>query len=288
MELAELADESLRDEIQNEIAAIAGELDQAEISTLLSGRYDADDAIVAIHAGAGGTDSQDWAQMLERMYLRWAESRGYKTEILERSEGEEAGLKSVTIAVDGDHAYGYLRSEAGVHRLVRISPFDSARRRHTSFALAEVYPQVEAETEIQINPSDLRIDTFLSAGAGGQNVQKNETAVRITHEPTGIVVSSQNERSQTQNKVNAMRVLRARLLDIERRKREEQLAEIKGEHVSAEWGSQIRSYVLHPYQMVKDHRTQHEVGNTSAVLDGELDGFIEAYLRSQADSKASP
>jgi peptide chain release factor 2 len=281
LELAELGDETLRDEIVLELAAIDAEIDRTEISTLLSGKYDPDDAILAIHAGAGGTDSQDWAQMLERMYLRWAEGRNFKTEILDRSEGEEAGIKSVTIGVDGDYAYGYLRAEAGVHRLVRISPFDSARRRHTSFALIEVYPQVETETEININPNDIKIDTFLSAGAGGQNVQKNETAVRITHIPSGLVVSSQNERSQTQNKENAMRVLRARLLDLERRKREQQLAEIKGEHISAEWGSQIRSYVLHPYQMVKDHRTDHENGNTGAVLDGKLDGFIEAFLRSQ-------
>ena len=282
LELAGLGDETLRDDIVQELEIIDAELEDIEFSSLLSGKYDADSAILAIHAGAGGTDSQDWAQMLERMYLRWAESRDFRTEILDRSDGEEAGLKSVTIAVDGDYAYGYLRSERGVHRLVRISPFDSARRRHTSFALAEVYPQVETDTEIEILPKDLKIDTFLSAGAGGQNVQKNETAVRITHEPTGIVVTSQNERSQTQNKDNAMRVLRARLLDLERQKREEQMAEIKGEHISAEWGSQIRSYVLHPYQMVKDHRTNHERGTTSAVLDGDLTEFMEAYLRSEA------
>ncbi len=278
-ELAELGDESLRPEIEAERAEIEAQLDQLELATMLSGDYDADDAILAIHAGAGGTDSQDWAQMLERMYLRWAESRGFKTEILDRSEGEEAGIKSVTIDLSGEYAYGYSRSEAGVHRLVRISPFDSARRRHTSFALVEVYPQVETESEVEINPSDLRIDTFLSAGAGGQNVQKNETAVRITHEPTGIVVTSQNERSQAQNRANAMKVLRARMLDLKRRQREEELAEIKGDYVSAEWGSQIRSYVLHPYQMVKDHRTNVEVGNAQAVLDGELDEFIDAYLR---------
>lgn len=278
-ELAALGDEALRDEIEGELDAINQQLDQLELATLLSGEYDQDDAILAIHAGAGGTDSQDWAQMLERMYLRWAEASGYKTEVLDRSEGEEAGIKSVTIGVDGDFAYGYLRSEAGVHRLVRISPFDSAKRRHTSFALVEVYPQVETETEVEINPNDLRIDTFLSAGAGGQNVQKNETAVRITHAPTGIVVTSQNERSQTQNRANAMKVLRARLLDLKRHQREEELAEIKGDYVSAEWGSQIRSYVLHPYQMVKDHRTDTEVGNASAVLDGALDPFMEAYLK---------
>ncbi len=280
LELAELGDEGMRQEIEQELNSIQLELEDIEFATLLSGKYDGDDAILAIHAGAGGTDSQDWAQMLERMYLRWAESRSHKTEMLDRSEGEEAGIKSVTIAVNGDYAYGYLRSERGVHRLVRISPYDSARRRHTSFALVEVYPQVEAETDVEIHPKDIRIDTFLSAGAGGQNVQKNETAVRITHEPTGIVVTSQNERSQAQNKENAMRVLRARLLDLERQKREEQLAEIKGEHVSAEWGSQIRSYVLHPYQMVKDHRTNYERGNTSAVLDGDLTDFMEAFLKS--------
>lgn len=282
LELSRLGDDSMREDIARELNAIETELEGIEFSSLLSGKYDADDAILAIHAGAGGTDSQDWAQMLERMYLRWAESRGFESEILDRSEGEEAGLKSVTIVVEGEYAYGYLRSERGVHRLVRISPYDSARRRHTSFALVEVYPHVEADTEVEISPKDLRIDTFLSAGAGGQNVQKNETAVRITHVPTGIVVTSQNERSQTQNKVNAMRVLRARLLDLERQKREDQMAEIKGEHVSAEWGSQIRSYVLHPYQMVKDHRTNYERGNTNAVLDGDLTDFMEAFLKSGA------
>ena len=286
LELTELAlsegDDSLQEQLQVEVGQISQSLAREEVNLTLSGPYDDRPAIVTIYAGAGGTDSQDWAQMLERMYLRWAESRGFRSEILDRSEGEEAGLKSVTIVVEGDYAYGYLRSERGVHRLVRISPYDSARRRHTSFALVEVYPHVEADTEVEISPKDLRIDTFLSAGAGGQNVQKNETAVRITHVSTGIVVTSQNERSQTQNKVNAMRVLRARLLDLERQQREEQMAEIKGEHVSAEWGSQIRSYVLHPYQMVKDHRTNYERGNTSAVLDGEITDFMEAFLKSGA------
>lgn len=282
LELAELGDESLRGEIQHELDAIEALLDRQELATLLSGKYDSDDAILSIYAGAGGTDSQDWAQMLERMYLRWSERRGFVTEILDRSEGEEAGIKSVTIAVDGNYAYGYLRAEKGVHRLVRISPFDSASRRHTSFALVEVYPQVETETEIKIEPKDILIDTFLSSGAGGQNVQKNETAIRIKHLPTGIVVTSQNERSQTQNRANAMRVLRARLLDLEQQKREEQLAEIKGQHMSAEWGSQIRSYVLHPYQLVKDHRTHLELGNPAAVLDGDLNELMETYLKSQA------
>jgi peptide chain release factor 2 len=214
------------------------------------------------------------------MYLRWAENRGFGAELLDTSEGEEAGIKSTTIAMEGEYAYGYLRSEKGVHRLVRLSPFDSAHRRHTSFALVEVLPQVEKDDEVDIDANDLRIDTYRSAGAGGQNVQKNETAIRITHLPSGIVVTCQNERSQTQNKANAMRVLKARLLDLKQREQEEELAEIKGEHVKAEWGSQIRSYVLHPYQLVKDHRTEYEVGDANSVLDGDLDGLIEAYLRS--------
>ncbi len=280
MELASLGDESLRSDIEEERDAIIKELERRETRAQLSGPHDRDDAILAIHAGAGGTDSQDWAQMLQRMYLRWAENRDFEADVLDQSEGEEAGIKSTTIAIDGEYAYGYLRAERGVHRLVRLSPFDAAHRRHTSFALVEVLPQVETDQEVEIDPNDLRIDTFRSAGAGGQNVQKNETAVRITHLPSGIVVTCQNERSQTQNKANAMRVLRARLLDLQRRRQEEELAEIKGDYIKAEWGSQIRSYVLHPYQMVKDHRTDYEEGNASAVLDGEIDEFIEAYLRS--------
>jgi peptide chain release factor 2 len=279
LELAALEDKSLLPEIEIEVEQIQVELDRQEFATLLSGKYDRDDAILAIHAGAGGTDSQDWAQMLERMYLRWIDRRGFKGEILDRSEGEEAGIKSVMIAVEGEYAYGNLRSERGVHRLVRISPFDSANRRHTSFALVETYPQVETDTDLQIIANDLRIDTYRSAGAGGQNVQKNETAIRITHIPTGIVVTCQNERSQTQNKENAMRVLRARLLDLQRVKQAEELSEMKGEHIKPEWGSQIRSYVLHPYQKVKDHRTNIEIGDTSRVLDGDLDELIEGYLR---------
>ena len=284
LELSQLDDEALRPDIEAERQALAHDVSQLEVQARLSGPYDEDDAIIAIHAGAGGTDSQDWAQMLERMYLRWAEARQFGADVLDLSEGEEAGIKSVTIAIEGEYAYGNLRSEKGVHRLVRLSPFDSAHRRHTSFALVEILPQVETDEDIQISPSDLRIDTYRSAGAGGQNVQKNETAIRITHIPTGIVVTCQNERSQTQNKENAMRVLRARLHELQRTQKEEELAEIKGEFVKAEWGSQIRSYVLHPYQMVKDHRTDYEVGNTTAVLDGELDGFIEAYLRSNVGS----
>jgi peptide chain release factor 2 len=280
LELASLGDEELRAEIENEFTSIEREINRRETQMLLSGRYDGDNAILAIHAGAGGTDSQDWAAMLQRMYLRWAEQRGYETEILDTSEGEEAGIKSVTISVDGEYAYGYMRAEKGVHRLVRLSPFDSAHRRHTSFALVEVLPQVETDDDIVIDPNALRIDTYRSAGAGGQNVQKNETAIRITHIPTGIVVTCQNERSQSQNKANAMRVLRARLLDLKHQQQDDKLAQIKGDHIKAEWGSQIRSYVLHPYQKVKDHRTDHEKGNADSVLNGEIDEFIEAYLRS--------
>ena len=280
LELAQLEDESLRADLEVEVAAIEAELEKRSFTAMLSGKYDRDPAILAIHAGAGGTDSQDWAAMLERMYLRWAERSGYATEILDITEGEEAGIKSVTMAVDGEYAFGYLRSEKGVHRLVRLSPFDAAHRRHTSFALVEVLPQVAMdEAEIEIDPSDIKMDVYRSSGAGGQNVQKNATAVRITHIPTGIVVTCQNERSQTQNREFAMRILRARLLELKQAEKEEERAVLRGEYTKAEWGSQIRSYVLHPYQMVKDHRTEHESGNTQAVLDGSLDEFMEAYLR---------
>jgi len=273
-------DESLRDELEAEVTSIESELEKRAFTAMLSGKYDAENALLAIHAGAGGTDSQDWAEMLERMYLRWAEKSGYQTEILDLTEGEEAGIKSITIAVDGDYAYGYLRSEKGVHRLVRLSPFDSAHRRHTSFALVEVLPQIGMDDpEIEINPADLKIDVFKSSGAGGQNVQKNATAVRITHLPSGIVVTCQNERSQLQNRENAMRVLRSRLLEIKQAEQDEEVAELRGAYTKAEWGSQIRSYVLHPYQMVKDHRTDYERGNAQAVLDGDLDEFMEAYLK---------
>lgn len=285
LELAQIEDEGLRGELESEVEKLETEISRLELKVMLSGPYDQGDALLAIHAGAGGTDSQDWAEMLERMYLRWCENHGYETEILDQTEGEEAGIKSITIAVNGQCAYGYLRAEKGVHRLVRLSPFDAAHRRHTSFAMVEVLPQVKDETEVQINPSDLRIDTYRSAGAGGQNVQKNDTAVRITHIPTGIVVTCQNERSQVQNRENALRVLRARLLEIKQTEREEQLAELRGEYTKAEWGSQIRSYVLHPYQMVKDHRTNFEVGNAQAVLNGAIDEFIEAYLRSGLGEK---
>jgi len=281
LELAQLDDESLRDELETEIDSIEAELEKRSFTAMLSGKYDHDSAILAIHAGAGGTDSQDWAAMLERMYLRWAEERGFSTEIFDLTEGEEAGIKSVTIAIEGDYAFGYLRSEKGVHRLVRLSPFDAAHRRHTSFALIEVLPQVAMdEAEIEIDPGDIKMDVYRSSGAGGQNVQKNATAVRLTHLPTGIVVTCQNERSQTQNREFAMKILSARLLELKQAEREEERAVLRGEYTKAEWGSQIRSYVLHPYQMVKDHRTDHETGNTQAVLDGDLDEFMEAYLRS--------
>ncbi len=289
LELAELDDESMRAELESEVKSIEQETARREISALLSGPYDKGNALLTINSGAGGTDSQDWAQMLERMYLRWAERRGYRAEILDRSEGEEAGIKSVTIAVDGRYAYGYLRPEKGVHRLVRLSPFDSAHRRHTSFVQVEVLPEVsDDELNIPISPDDLRIDIYRSSSAGGQNVQKNATAVRITHIPSGLVVSCQNERSQMQNRENAMRVLRARLLEMRRVEQEKQISQLRGEYVKTEWGSQIRSYVLHPYQMVKDHRTDYEMGNTSAVLDGDLDGFIEAYLKNPSNAHAQP
>ncbi len=281
LELAQLGDDELAEELQAEADALEKAIVQRELAAMLAGPYDRNNAILAIHAGAGGTDAHDWAAMLQRMYLRWAEKRGFQTEILDYTPGEEAGTKSVTIAVNGPYAYGYLRAEKGVHRLVRLSPFDAAHRRHTSFALVEVLPQVEDDVEVEINPKDLRIDTFRAAGAGGQNVQKNATAVRITHLPTGIVVSCQNERSLTQNKENALKVLKARLLEIKQQEQAEKIAELRGAYQKAEWGSQIRSYVLHPYQMVKDHRTGYEVGNAQAVLDGDLDGFIEAYLKQQ-------
>jgi peptide chain release factor 2 len=250
-----------------------------ELSTLLSGTYDKGNALLSIHSGMGGVDSQDWAAMLERMYLRWAEQQRYHTEVLDFSEGEEAGIKSVTIFVEGKYAFGYLRTEKGVHRLVRLSPFDAAHRRHTSFAQVEVLPEiVDEDPEITINPDDLVIDIYKSSGAGGQNVQKNATAIRITHKPTGVVVTCQNERSQIQNRENAMRVLRGRLYEIKMEEQEKKISELRGEFQKIEWGSQIRSYVLHPYQMIKDHRTNYEVGNTQTVLDGDIDGFIQAYL----------
>ncbi len=280
LELAGMDDESLRAELEAEVETIERDLEKRSFQTMLSGKHDEGDAILAIHAGAGGTDSQDWAEMLQRMYLRWAEQRGFETEILDMTEGEEAGIKSVTIAVSGRYAYGYLRSEKGVHRLVRLSPYDAAHRRHTSFALVEVLPQVAMDdTDVQIHPADIEIEVYRSSSAGGQNVQKNSTAVRIRHLPSGIIVTCQNERSQTQNRESAMSVLRARLLELQQAKQDAEVAILRGDYTKAEWGSQIRSYVLHPYQLVKDHRTDYEMGNAQSVLDGALDGFMEAWLR---------
>lgn len=281
LELVELADESMQAELESEVNALEVDLKKRELTTLLSGPYDQGNALLTINSGMGGADSNDWAAMLERMYLRWIERRGFEAEILDFSEGEEAGIKSVTIAVTGKYAYGYLHPENGVHRLVRLSPFDAAHRRHTSFAQVEILPEINDDDTIHIPPDDVRIDIFRSSGAGGQNVQKNATAIRLTHIPSGIVVTCQNERSQLQNRENAMRVLRSRLLVIQHQEQEKHLSDLRGEFVKIDFGSQIRSYVLHPYQMVKDHRNDFEVGNAGAVLDGDLDGFIEAFLKSQ-------
>ena len=281
-ELTPLAEEdvSLEIEIEAEIEKIASLLDALELELAFSSEYDARNAVLAIHAGAGGTESQVWAQMLLRMYLHWAERRGYQAEILDTSPGEEAGIKSAIIGVKGDYACGYLKSERGVHRLVRLSPFDSDHARHTSFALVEVIPESEADVDVKIEPDELKVDTFRSSGPGGQHMQKTSSAVRITHLPTGLVVTCQSERSQHQNKEIALRILQSRLLELELVKRAEERTRLKGKHIAAGWGNQIRSYVLHPYKMVKDHRTDYQTGNTDAVLDGELDGFITAYLRS--------
>jgi peptide chain release factor 2 len=283
LELLELAeedeDESVVAGIETEARMVEAKLSRLEFELRLSGPHDRDPAILAIHAGAGGTDAQDFAQILARMYLRWAEQQGYRTEILDSLRGQEAGFKSATMSVTGPYAYGYLSAERGVHRLVRLSPFDEAHRRHTSFVLVEVMPEISDDIEIVINPDDLKIDVYKASGAGGQHVQKNSTAVRITHLPTGVVVSCQNERSQVQNKEVALKILRGRLYDMQQQKLAEEQAELKGDHISAGWGNQIRSYVLHPYHMVKDLRTGHETGNTTAVLDGDIQEFIEAFLQ---------
>jgi len=273
-------DEAMMGDLAQEVDDLEREMERREFLLLLSGPHDRDDAIFAIHAGAGGTDAQDWTEMLLRMYLRWAESQGYKTTILDLLAGQEAGYKSVTVSVSGRYAFGYLRAERGVHRLVRLSPFDEAHRRHTSFAKVEVWPDIAEEIEIEIDADDIEMEVFRASGAGGQHVQKNATAVRITHKPTGLVVSCQNERSQVQNREVAIKILRARLYDLELQRQAQEMAQLKGENVDAGWGNQIRSYVLHPYKMVKDLRTGHETGNAEAVLDGRLDDFIEAYLRS--------
>lgn len=278
-ELAELADEELADDLAIEVATLESEVGKLAFRTLFNGPYDDEDALLSIHAGAGGTEAQDWAEMLLRMYVRWADSHGFVVDILDRSSGDEAGLKSVLLAVRGAYAYGRLRSERGVHRLVRISPYDASKRRHTSFAKLELWPDIADEIEIEIDDKDLRIDRFRASGAGGQHVQKNETAVRITHFPSGIVVSCQNQRSLTQNMQMAMNILKTQLFELETQKQEAEISAIKGQVVDAGWGNQIRSYVLHPYKMVKDLRTGYETGNTQGVLDGRLDPFMEAYLR---------
>lgn len=275
-------DQDTADEVRGGLASVTRRVSELELAVLLGGPYDRGSAIIALHAGAGGTEAQDWVGMLLRMYMRWAERRRFKVEVLDLLPGDEAGTKSATIEIAGPNAYGYLRSEKGVHRLVRISPFDTAGRRHTSFASVDVLPEVDDNLDIQINPEELKIDTFRSGGAGGQHVNKTDSAVRITHLPTGIVVTCQNERSQLSNRLAAMKMLRAKLTDLELHKKEEELAALRSDHQEIAWGSQIRSYVFHPYSLVKDHRTGVEAGNINAVMDGEIDPFIAAYLKEKA------
>jgi peptide chain release factor 2 len=277
-------DRSLEDEIPAEVQKVEQRLEELEFEVQLGGKYDRSSSMLAIHAGAGGTESQDWAEMLFRMYMRWAEKRGYETQVIETSPGEETGIKSVLVEVKGDYAYGYLRGERGVHRLVRISPFDASHSRHTSFALVEVMPVVDSSVDININPDDIKVDVFRSSGPGGQHMQKTSSAIRLTHIPSGLVVTCQNERSQFRNKDTAMRVLRSRLLELELEKKAQEQAKLKGEHITAEWGNQIRSYVLHPYKLVKDHRTGYETSNPAAVLEGDIDELLKAYLRSAVTS----
>jgi peptide chain release factor 2 len=288
-DLEELAaeDESMQGELDAARAAFESKLEELEEQRLFAGEYDSGDAVVSVHAGAGGTDSQDWAEMLLRMLMRWAERRGFKVELAEASPGEEAGIKSSSFIVRGENAYGLFSAEKGVHRLVRISPFDAASRRHTAFALVEVSPLVEGDVDVEVDEADLQIDTYRASGAGGQHVNKTDSAVRITHRPSGIVVQCQNERSQSSNKATAMAMLRSKLLELEQQKRREELAKEKGEAQDVAWGSQIRSYVLHPYTMVKDHRTNHEMGDVNRVLDGDLDGFVRAELLRRAGDGTS-
>ena len=274
-------DSSLKEEIRSELRKLTSRFEQLESQQLFTGDYDNRNAMLALHAGAGGTESQDWANMLLRMYLMWAERHGYEAEALDVSTGEEAGIKNAILEIKGEDAFGYLKGEHGVHRLVRLSPFDADHARHTSFALVEVLPEAEETVDLRISPQDLRIDTFRSSGPGGQHMQKTSSAVRITHLPTGLVATCQGQRSQHQNKEAALKVLYSRLLELDRKQKEEERAKLKGERIEAAWGNQIRSYVLHPYKMVKDHRTDYEVHDAEAVLDGELDGFITAYLRSK-------
>ncbi len=287
-DLAEMSsdDEEMAAELASQLASVERRLEELEEARLFSGEYDAGDAVVTVHAGAGGTDSQDWAEILLRMYLRWAERRGFDVAMKEASPGEEAGLKSATFIARGENAYGLFAADRGVHRLVRISPFDSSARRHTSFAQVDVGPLVDEGVEVEIDDADLRVDTYRASGAGGQHVNKTDSAVRITHIPTGVVVQCQNERSQTQNKAVAMQLLRSKLIELEERKRAEELAKVRGEVKDVAWGSQIRSYFLHPDQRVKDHRTGHESGDTQGVLDGDIDDFIRDYLNKTAASTA--
>ncbi len=286
--LMELQDEGedVTSDLQEELSRLEKSLSETELQTLLSGPHDRNDSIVTIHPGAGGTESQDWAEMLLRMYLRWAEKRGYRTEVTDYQAGEEAGIKSVTFLVEGEFAYGYLSSEIGVHRLVRISPYDAAGRRHTSFASVFVTPEIEEEIDIVVDEKDLRIDTYRSSGAGGQHVNVTDSAVRITHNPSGIVVQCQNERSQHRNKATAMKILKSRLFELEMEKKRKELDQLEDSKAEIAWGSQIRSYVLHPYRLVKDHRTKVEIGDVDSVLNGQLDSFINEYLKRKSEEKS--
>lgn len=278
-------DETLTKELLHNTFELEKEIDKLEITTLLSGKYDINNAIITIHPGAGGTEAQDWAEMLYRMYTRWANANGYEVKELDYLDGEEAGLKSVTFLVSGDYAYGYLKGEMGVHRLVRISPFDAGGRRHTSFASVEVLPEIAEDIEVDINPDDLRIDTYRASGAGGQHVNKTSSAIRITHIPTNIVVACQSERSQIQNRETAMKMLKSKLINLKEKEQKEKIEDLKGVQMDIAWGSQIRSYVFCPYTLVKDHRTNYEVGNVQAVMDGDLNGFMDAYLKYITNNK---